>query len=128
NQQYNYLARDIEADEVYRVLSRPSVFLVVCLFHVIGLVGPSIWIFGPAGLVVAWISSVIAYNLGDSIDSLGHLCGKRTLSNHSLATDSFWMAILTFGEGWHSTHHRFPSSARHGIGRGQFDWTYWQLK
>jgi fatty-acid desaturase len=29
--------------------------------------------------------------------------------------NSLWVAILTFGEGWHNNHHAVPQSARHGI-------------
>ena len=32
-----------------------------------------------------------------------------------------FMAILTMGEAWHSNHHAFPSSARHGLYPGQID-------
>ena len=31
------------------------------------------------------------------------------------------MAIPTMGESWHNNHHAFPSSARHGLYRGQID-------
>lgn len=31
------------------------------------------------------------------------------------------MAIPTMGESWHSNHHAFPSSARHGLYPGQID-------
>ena len=33
----------------------------------------------------------------------------------------FWLAPLSFGESWHNNHHAFPTSARHGLGRWQFD-------
>jgi stearoyl-CoA desaturase (delta-9 desaturase) len=31
------------------------------------------------------------------------------------STNSFWVAILTFGEGWHNNHHAAPQVARHGL-------------
>lgn len=34
------------------------------------------------------------------------------------------MAIPTMGESWHSNHHAFPSSARHGLYPGQIDLGY----
>jgi stearoyl-CoA desaturase (delta-9 desaturase) len=39
------------------------------------------------------------------------------------------MAIPTMGEAWHSNHHAFPSSARHGLYPGQIDlgWHFVQL-
>jgi stearoyl-CoA desaturase (delta-9 desaturase) len=35
-----------------------------------------------------------------------------------------WVAIPTFGEGWHNNHHAFPSSARHGLEWWQIDLNY----
>ncbi len=35
-----------------------------------------------------------------------------------------FMAIPTMGEAWHSNHHAFPASARHGLYRGQIDIGY----
>lgn len=37
-----------------------------------------------------------------------------------------WIAIFTFGEGWHNNHHAFPKSARHGMEWWQFDLT-WEI-
>jgi stearoyl-CoA desaturase (delta-9 desaturase) len=36
------------------------------------------------------------------------------------------MGLLILGDGWHANHHLAPSSARHGLLPGQFDWT-WQV-
>lgn len=33
---------------------------------------------------------------------------------------------LSNREGWHANHHAYPWSARLGLARGQFDWT-WQI-
>ena len=35
-----------------------------------------------------------------------------------------WLAIPTMGESWHSNHHAFPASARHGLYPGQIDLGY----
>jgi sn-1 stearoyl-lipid 9-desaturase len=35
-----------------------------------------------------------------------------------------WLAIPTMGESWHSNHHAFPASARHGLYEGQIDLGY----
>jgi fatty-acid desaturase len=39
-----------------------------------------------------------------------------------------WLAIPTMGESWHSNHHAFPASARHGLYRGQIDLGYAFIK
>jgi len=40
----------------------------------------------------------------------------------------WWVALLTFGEGWHNNHHAHPVSARHGLAWYEFDWTWESLK
>ncbi|HEX5182375.1 MAG TPA: acyl-CoA desaturase [Allosphingosinicella sp.] len=35
-----------------------------------------------------------------------------------------WLAIPTMGESWHSNHHAFPASCRHGLYKGQIDLGY----
>ena len=37
-----------------------------------------------------------------------------------------WIAICTYGEGWHNNHQVFPKSARHGLEWWQFDLT-WEI-
>jgi len=37
------------------------------------------------------------------------------------AHDVPWAALLSMGESWHNNHHAFPSSARHGLYKGQID-------
>ena len=35
---------------------------------------------------------------------------------------------MSLGEGWHHSHHAFPTSARHGLQRLQFDPSYALIK
>ena len=42
--------------------------------------------------------------------------------------NSWWVALLTFGEGWHNNHHAHPTSARHGLAWYEFDLTWIELK
>ena len=39
-----------------------------------------------------------------------------------------WVAAVTFGEGWHNTHHTYPHSARHGWGRREPDLTWLHIR
>ncbi len=56
-----------------------------------------------------------------SINSICHFYGKRPFETTDHSTNNWPLAILSFGESWHNNHHAFPSSARHGIMRGQID-------
>ena len=55
------------------------------------------------------------------VNSLAHLFGKRPFATKDDSTNNWFVAILTFGEGWHNNHHAYPSSARHGLKWYQFD-------
>jgi len=55
------------------------------------------------------------------VNSLSHIYGKRPHQTDDDSTNNWFVAILTFGEGWHNNHHAFPTSARHGLQWYQFD-------
>ena len=55
------------------------------------------------------------------VNSLSHIYGKRPHDTGDLSTNNWFVAILTFGEGWHNNHHMWPTSARHGTAWYQFD-------
>jgi stearoyl-CoA desaturase (delta-9 desaturase) len=55
------------------------------------------------------------------VNSATHFWGTRSFETTDDSTNNFWIALLTFGEGWHNNHHAQPSSARHGLKWYQFD-------
>jgi stearoyl-CoA desaturase (delta-9 desaturase) len=56
-----------------------------------------------------------------STNSICHMFGKHPFSSNDLSMNFAPFALLSFGESWHNGHHAFPSSARHGLDRGQLD-------
>jgi stearoyl-CoA desaturase (delta-9 desaturase) len=124
NQQHNALARDVAADPYYRFVSRPIPYMVGCALHVLIFFGPAYLLAEFTGIVIAWAMSVFVYNLGDSVNSLGHLCGQKPFNTTHHARNNAIIAYLALGEGWHANHHTFPSSARHGLLPHQWDGTY----
>jgi len=64
------------------------------------------------------------------INSLCHCMGNRPYSRKTSARDSWFMALFTFGEGYHNYHHSFQHDYRNGVKAWQFDptkWTIWIL-
>jgi len=49
-------------------------------------------------------------------------------NNFVLQTCLRWLALLTFGEGWHNNHHAFEYSARHGLEWWQIDMTWYVVR
>ncbi|RIV39388.1 acyl-CoA desaturase [Micromonospora radicis] len=58
-----------------------------------------------------------------SINSVCHVYGERPfMMRHGDRASNFWpLALVSFGESWHNLHHADPTSARHGVLRGQID-------
>ena len=57
-----------------------------------------------AGLHATWL-----------VNSATHKWGSRRFATRDDSTNNWWVALLTFGEGWHNNHHAHPTSARHGL-------------
>jgi fatty-acid desaturase len=49
------------------------------------------------------------------VNSATHLWGSRRFETKDDSRNSWWVALLTGGEGWHNNHHAHPVSARHGL-------------
>lgn len=65
------------------------------------------------------------------VNSATHTWGSRRFRTKDLSTNNWWVAILTFGEGWHNNHHAHPVSARHGLKWYEVDMNWygiWALK
>jgi len=55
------------------------------------------------------------------VNSATHLWGSRRFQTRDDSTNNWWVALLTFGEGWHNNHHAHPTSARHGLAWYEID-------
>jgi len=55
------------------------------------------------------------------VNSATHLWGSRRFQTRDDSTNNWWVALLTFGEGWHNNHHAHPTSARHGLAWYELD-------
>jgi len=55
------------------------------------------------------------------VNSATHMWGGRRFATRDDSRNNWWVALLTFGEGWHNNHHAHPTSARHGLAWYEFD-------
>jgi fatty-acid desaturase len=55
------------------------------------------------------------------VNSATHMWGSRRFATRDDSRNNWWVALLTFGEGWHNNHHAHPTSARHGLAWYEFD-------
>ena len=56
-----------------------------------------------------------------AVNSATHMWGRRRFATRDDSRNNWWVALVTFGEGWHNNHHAHPTSARHGLAWYEFD-------
>jgi stearoyl-CoA desaturase (delta-9 desaturase) len=81
--------------------------------------------------LVVWgfcVSTVALYHATFSINSLAHRVGTRRYATRDASRNNVWLALVTFGEGWHNNHHHYPASARQGFYWWEIDLTYYGLR
>ena len=81
--------------------------------------------------MVVWgfcISTVLLYHATFSINSLAHRYGARRYVTRDASRNNLWLALITFGEGWHNNHHHYPAAARQGFYWWEVDLTYYGVK
>jgi len=61
------------------------------------------------------------------VNSATHLWGSRRFETRDDSRNSWWVALLTGGEGWHNNHHAHPVSARHGLKWYELDPNFWGI-
>ena len=69
------------------------------------------------GLHVTWL-----------INSGTHMWGARRFATRDDSRNNWWIALISFGEGWHNNHHAYPTSARHGLAWYEFDASWIQIR
>jgi stearoyl-CoA desaturase (delta-9 desaturase) len=62
------------------------------------------------------------------VNSATHMWGSRRFETRDDSRNNWWVALLTFGEGWHNNHHAHPTSARHGLAWYELDISWISLK
>lgn len=117
--EYKRLVPDMAKDRFLVFLDKfhilPSIILSVVLLVTGG------WPFLVWGL---FVRSVVVYHSTWLVNSAAHVWGYRTYKTTDVSTNNWWVALLSFGEGWHNNHHAFQRSARHGMRWWELDLTY----
>jgi stearoyl-CoA desaturase (Delta-9 desaturase) len=97
----------------------PPVGLAVLLFL---LGGPSMLLAG------FFLSTTLLYHGTFTINSLSHMIGRRRYVTKDTSRNSFVLALITLGEGWHNNHHYYQSSANQGFFWWELDISFLILK
>ncbi len=62
------------------------------------------------------------------VNSATHMWGKRRFETSDDSTNLWWVALITFGEGWHNNHHAHPRAARHGLAWYEIDFNWYGIR
>lgn len=116
-------APDIARDPYYAFLDKYFLALqvpVALLLYAIG--GWSFVIYG------VFVRAVTLWHCTWLINSANHMWGYRHFDNDDNSRNLWWVALLTYGEGWHNNHHAFPNMAPAGLTKWEIDPTWWLIK
>lgn len=128
--------RDFARFPELRLLDRyhsiPPILLAVGLYFLGDWLGAR----HPASGITAWsfvfwgffLSSVLVYHATFCINSLTHMIGTRRFNTGDHSRNSLLLALVTFGEGWHNNHHRYPVATAQGMYWWEIDISYYILK
>jgi fatty-acid desaturase len=127
----NHYAPDLHSDPVFRFFDK-YIFVIyigcAALFFVAGLLIKD-WQLGLS--LVIWgfaLRTVYTWHTTWLVNSAAHRWGYRSHLTSENSRNNWWVALLTFGEGWHNNHHAYPTSAKMGLSWFEIDMTYWFIK
>lgn len=118
-------APDIAADRDLSRIARAFPFFVVLTMALPAVLGGLLtwsWMGVLTGFFWGTLFRIaFVHHVTWSINSICHVFGTRPFKTRDQASNVGWLAIPSFGESWHNLHHTDPTSARHGVLRGQID-------
>lgn len=86
---------------------------------------PGVW----TGLIWGGLVRLfLVHHVTWSVNSACHLWGSQPYESNDRSRNNIVFGVLAMGEGWHNSHHAFPTSARHGLQWWQIDVSYWIIR
>lgn len=120
---YCSYAPDLAKDPVHQFFNRTHGLYQILL-------GIALYLWGGFPFLVwgLFLRTVFVYHVTWFVNSATHKWGYKTYALKDDSSNLWWVALLSFGEGWHNNHHAFQTSARHGLKFWEFDQTYLTIK
>ncbi len=119
-------------DQRIKDLSRYPELVWLDRYHIVPpiLLGTATWFVGGwSGLIVGFFWSTVAlWHATFTINSVAHVVGDRRYETDDDSRNNWFLALITFGEGWHNNHHHYQASAAQGFFWWEYDLTYYVLK
>jgi len=115
--------KDIADDPVYQFLDNYFLPIQIAFAIVLYLLGG--WPFVVWGI---FVRLVVVFHCTWLVNSATHKFGYQTYDAGDRSTNCWWVAVVTYGEGWHNNHHAFQYSARHGMKWWEIDMTWMTIQ
>ena len=122
-EQISRFTRDLAEDRGYQFLNAAFIPIQVGLGVLLYFLGG--WPFVVWGIFVRLVA---VFHCTWLVNSATHFFGYRTYESSDRSTNCWWVALLTYGEGWHNNHHAFQHSARHGLQWWEIDLTWMTIR
>jgi stearoyl-CoA desaturase (delta-9 desaturase) len=115
--------KDIQNDPFYLFCEKYFIPIQVVL-------GLLLFWWGGWSLVIwgIFLRLVLVFHVTWFVNSATHKFGYVSHESNDHSRNCWWVAVLTFGEGWHNNHHAFQYSARHGLAWWEIDLTWFTIK
>jgi fatty-acid desaturase len=110
---------DLYKDPVHQWIERYHFVFPLLLFAGLYALGGMPWL-----VWGGFVRSVFVLHSTWLVNSATHIWGYRSHPTRDESTNLWWVALLTYGEGWHNNHHAYQTSARHGLRWWEVDMTY----
>src|SRR3954468_16797892 len=120
---YAKWAPDLNKDPAHRWLDKYHFIFPISMAAGLYAIGGMPWL-----VWGAFVRSILVLHTTWLVNSATHVWGYRTHQTRDNSTNLWWVALLTYGEGWHNNHHAYQTSARHGMRWWEFDMTYIALR
>jgi stearoyl-CoA desaturase (delta-9 desaturase) len=110
--------------------SRFHVWLTKWYYVPFAIVGIALLVFGGVGVMMwgMFLRTVLAWHFTWFVNSAAHIWGKQRFKVDDDSRNNWWVALVSFGEGWHNNHHAHPTSARHGLAWYELDINWWGIR
>jgi fatty-acid desaturase len=106
-----------------------QVFLHRYYFHLLLLFAATLYLISPyVGIFCYSVPAVMAFHAFGMINTFGHGHGYRTYPTEDSSSNSWVANLLTWGEGWHNNHHKYPNKYRIGLRHFEIDISAWVIE
>ncbi len=112
-------------------LAKDKFHIWITKYHYVPMIVLGVVLLGIGGLpFLLWgvfLRTVVGLHSTWMVNSATHTWGTRRFRTRDESTNSWWVALLSFGEGWHNNHHAHPVSARHGLTWYEVDFNWYGI-